>query len=279
MKNNSVLSACFQKGDFSEEWADPPNVKTEILSFLNSIYSGDIVREGFVPEKNVSVDFRGDFWHPDLSGENRVSKMLAARKRGVRLIIIGEWEWYTKKEICQSILSEALDIVEKTVYAQDCVVRRIPADDARVFLTVNHIHGFVEGDLYLGLSCRGELVQVIVVGPELRLATAKNVRVVGGFRELLSHVPDRCFPCVSHVDLSKFTGDAFFENGFTLDWTTPPRYDFFKRGVRVGREDVSQFLGDAFNPELSDDDNMARNGFVKIYDCGSLRVSLRSRNG
>lgn len=272
----------------------------EVHAFVERVYDGEVIVNSrsvippreldiVVPDKNVAIECNGDFWHSEMAGKDRnyhLNKTIATEAQGMRLIHIGEWEWYSKKDICQSIVSSALGIVDTVIYARKCDVGTVSTQEARAFLEANHLQGFVGAEWCLGLFYEGELVQMISIGRSrftqgehelLRMATRLYTRVVGGFSRLLSHTPERFFPLVSYVDRSKFTGASYRANGFIVEGFSEPGYSYVRQGERVSRyqahkSKLPSLLGDNFNPELSETDNMIRNGFVKIYDCGTMKV-------
>ena len=272
----------------------------EILDYIKSLYSGQILATDritiypqeldiYLPELKVGIEFNGDYWHSDIhkSRNYHLNKTKACEEKGIRLIHIFEYEWAHKTDICKSIIASALGKTRK-IYARNCECKPIDYNTYEVFLEENHLQGAVKSSLRFGLFHEGELVQVIGFGKSrfspqelelYRFCSKKFTTVIGGFSKLLKHSEVK--NCVSYIDRSKYTGSSYKKIGFVFDSYTPPSYVYSQIGkgtppvtrMKSQKHKLAKWLPN-FDPTLSEKDNMAVNGYHRIYNCGNIKVIL-----
>lgn len=105
-----------------------------------------------------------------------------------------------------------------------------------------------------------------------RLNCAKN----GGFDKVMKTQP---FPVVHYfVDKSKFTCSEYTEHGWKVIGETMPSYVYYKGSECIDKQceqNLMQLLGDKFNSNETPEQNLVRNGYLQVYDCGSIEVIYR----
>lgn len=274
------------------------HVEQEIYEFVKSLDSSTIQNcrkiitpqelDIYVPTKKVAVEVNGLYWHSVNNGMPKnyhLDKTEKCISLGIRLIHIFEDEWQNKQSICKSIISSSLGIYENRIYARKCIVREVSKAESKQFLEENHIQGNVNSSYRLGLYYNDELVQLITLGKSrykkgeyelYRMCTKLNTQVIGGFSKLLAHQPYDHI--ISYIDISKFTGESYVSNNFSLLYKTKPNYFYWSNNTgRVSRisaqkHKLSKFL-DNYDDYKTEIQNMSDNGFLQIYDCGNLKVS------
>ncbi len=277
------------------------SIKEKQLSkYISSIYSGEIVENDrsilkgkeldiLVPGRNLAVEFNGTYWHSSAfkSRNYHLEKTKACTERGIRLIHVFEWEWDRSQDIVQDILAGALGCYGRTVYARSCDVREVSADEYEAFLSAYHLQGAVKSSLRLGLHLDGELLMCCGWGrsrfnskeTELHRMCAKaGTRVVGGFSKLIAHSGLNRF--VSYVDVAHFTGQGYEAAGFRQIGTTPPGYRWIRNGSVLSRQQAQKsrlprLLGEDFDPDLTEVQNMENSGWCREFDCGNLKMEWR----
>lgn len=272
----------------------------QIAQFIKDAYNGEVVENSrqvikpreldiYIPEKKLAIEFNGDYWHSVDAGTPKLyhlEKTKMCEEAGIRLIHISELEWAEKRERCESLIKSALGIYERRIYARSCNVREVSSDEARAFLDANHMQGSVRSSFRLGLYEGDELVQLICIGKSrfkqgevelLRMCSKLGVQVVGGFSKLMAHQPYD--ELASYVDRSKFNGAAYAASGWELIGETPPSYRYWRVGLHeyvsrfeAQKHELAKLLGDAFNPALTERENMEAAGYARIYDCGNLKM-------
>ena len=277
--------------------------EAEIHEWLKAIYSSEILvnifsiikddtkkqLDFYIPDKQLAIEFNGDYIHSINFGKDKnyhLNKMQLCQDKGIRLIHIFEHEWNAKRDICKSIILSTLNIYEKTIYARKCEVKEVSSEEAKYFLSKNHLQGIVASNYRIGLYYNDELVQLLCFGKNrfknneielLRMCTKLNTQVIGGFSKLLKYQPYNDF--VSYIDLSKFTASSYLKNGFSILNQSAPNYKYIKgervlNRIQAQKHKLPKLLGDKFDESKTESQNMIDNGWWKVYDCGNLKLEF-----
>lgn len=245
----------------------------------------------FIPSKNIAIEFNGLYWHNDshCTKDHLIKKSLLCKDKGIRLIHIFEDEWLYKQDIVKSRLKSILTSCNN-IYARKCVIKDVNSKDARIFINNNHLQGFVGAKYNIGLYYNDELVEIMTFGgyrasvgsksiPNeyelIRLCTKLGTRVVGGANRLFKYFINTYKPSkiISYCDRRWSDGGVYFNMGFVLDHISEPNYWYIyadKRFHRYGfRKNVLHKRLKDFDVNLSEIENMRRNGYSRIWDCGN----------
>ena len=272
----------------------------ELVEYIKSIYHGQIIENDrsliapkeldiYLPEKRVALEFDGTYWHSDpIKPEGyHQQKSKACTKKHVRLIHVFEYDWVFNQDKVKSLINSALGIFEKRLYARNCVVKPIMPTEYRDFLLKYHLQDAINSRIKHGLYYQDELVSVIGFGQsrfksdELELhryCVKAGYQIIGGFSKLIKHVckEQNIEEFISYVDFAHFAGRGYKKVGFELISLTRPSYfyikgDQIKSRMQCQKHKLSAFLK-SFSEELSESENMALNGWYKVYDCGNLKL-------
>lgn len=279
------------------------NKEKELVDYVRSIYDGTIIENDrkilngkeldlYLPDLNLAIEFNGNYWHSDaiVSSTKHLEKTLGCKEKGIRLIHIFEYEWDTMQDKLKNFLKQCMGLFDHRVYARQCEVREITYSVYRDFLEQYHLQGAVNSPTRYGLFYDNELVSVIGIGQsrftkndlELhRFCVKAGWQIVGGFGKLLSAV-QHLGDIVSYIDYSKFDGKGYFATGFEEVEQTKPNFVWFKgttilKRYATQKHKLPELLGEEFNPNETEVENMTRMGFMRIYDCGNLKVILRKK--
>ncbi len=171
------------------------------------------------------------------------------------------------------------------VYARKCQVREIDALTSSRFLDSNHFQGRGSSRIKLGLYQEDELVAVMTFGKPrfakgydwelIRYASKSGVAVVGGASKLLHHFRIN-FPgsIISYSDKRWGSGGVYAAIGMMRISMSKPNYWWVKDGRRISRyqsqlKQLAELLGPAYNPALSENDNMTKCGWTRLQDKGN----------
>lgn len=282
---------CFPKHAFVSK------KETEVADWIRSIYTGTVETSNrslinpfeldiYIPDKHLAVEFDGMYWHSDRFKEKdyHQKKSILCIEKGVRLIHVPELVWDKRTRFIKSIIKNALGLTENKIYARDTQITEIDSLSYRIFLNENHMQGAIDSKYKYGLLYNGDLVSVMGFGDsrfkkneqELhRFCSKLDWNVVGGFQKLLKHSG---FHGVSYVDLNYFDGSGYKEAGFEFVSYTEPSYVWLscETGMIYSRYQTQKHklakLLEFFEPTLSETDNMLLNGYIKIYDSGTMKL-------
>ena len=270
-------------------------VEDEIFKFIKSIYHGKVIHDDrslikpleldiYIPDKKVAIEYNSVYYHSQLGKEYHLMKTEKCLENGVRLIHIFEWEWLNNRDICESIIKSALGIYDDIIYARKCSIKEVPSHEARQFLDINHIQGKINSSYRLGLYFNDELVQLICLGKSrfkkdeielLRMCTKLNTQVIGGFSRLIHHIP--YMTIISYLDRSKFDGNGYKKVGFEVVSKSSPSWFYIKNDkvmnrISAQKHKLQKLLGDKFDSNKTESQNMIDNGWLQVYDCGTIKM-------
>jgi hypothetical protein len=273
--------------------------QNEIWSFLKEMFPiEDIIVNGrkaiypleldmYIPSKNFAIEYDGVYWHSsnrsDTPKRYHINKTLMCQKKNIRLIHVLETEWISKKDIVKSIIKSKLGIYDHIIYGRKCELRELTNKEYQEFINLNHVQGYTVAPIRLGLFHNNELVACIGIGKSrfkkdemevIRFCNKLNTLVVGGLSKLIKHSGIK--ELVSYVDLRYFNGSGYEKAGFKFVSQSTPSYVYVK-GVNIlsrfqcQKHKLPVLLGDKFNSDLTEVENMTLSGYLQIYDCGTLK--------
>ena len=271
--------------------------EVQILNFIRSIYSGDVISgdwsvlgnrelDIYVPAKKLAIEFDGIYWH---SGNENKKKMLektiACEKKGISLMHIFDLEWNEKQDLIKAMIASRI-IAIKSIGARKCLIKEVSTSDYKDFITKNHFQGFAAASVKLGLFYKGQLVQIMSFAKTrfskkyeyemIRECSLSNLRVVGGKAKLLKYFKDNYNPSsiISYCDRRLFTGKSYTDLGFKEEKPSAQAYYYYnyKYGQILYNRMTFQKkkLKDLpyYSESATEQEIMEANGFLRIYDCG-----------
>lgn len=276
-------------------------LEKEITDFVKSIYSGIIIENDrtllggkeldiYLPEVNLAIEMDGLFWHNDKSGKDKtyhLEKTSDCLSQGIQLIHVFEDEWLENQEIVKDRIKSCLGLHERKIFARQCVVKAIEANESNKFLDENHLQGGDNASIRYGLFYKTELVSVMTFGKPrfndkyefelMRFCSKMGVQVVGGASKLLKNFEQECKPksLITYADKRYSIGNVYVKLGFDKVKDSEPNYWWQKNQVKLSRyqcqkHKLSSILGTSFNSDLTEEENMELNGWNRIYDCGNI---------
>lgn len=245
----------------------------------------------YIPEKKVAIEFDGVYWHSSkFSYPNfHLEKTELCDDIGVRLIHILDFYWNTKQDICKDIIKAALGKLETKISARKCIVKEIDNKTYKTFLEQYHIQGSINSSFRYGLFYKNELVQCIGLGKsrfkkdeiELhRMCTKSNIQVVGGFSKLIKNCNQKHI--ISYIDRYIYNGVSYKNSGWSFVKYTKPSYVYYKNGklynrISFQKHKLSKVL-EIYDPNKTEFENMSMNKYLRVYDCGTIKVEYNAKN-
>jgi hypothetical protein len=241
-------------------------------------------------KNKLAIEFNGLYWHrEDAAGKDyHAGKMQACNELGIDLIQVFEDEWYYKKDIVKSIISTRLGVYESRYYARKTTLVEVDSLAAGLFYDKNHIQGKIQCRKHYGLSIDGEIIAMASFGNRshlfknnndielIRFCTKLNTQVVGGLSKLLSTYKGQTIK--TYCDLRLFNGSGYKSVGFKELHISTPSYYYVKGMRRFSRFNFQKHklekVLDNFDASKSEVENMANNGYYRVFDCGNLVMIL-----
>jgi len=277
------------------------SIKSDINIEKNKRFGSDsIIREAdlYFPEYNFGIDFHGLYWHSDLMVDKNYhkEKFEHFKKLNISIIQIFENEWINKPEIVKSIIVSKLNINQTKVYARKTIIKEINNKEYQLFLEQNHIQGYVQAKVKLGMFLDSKLISVIGIGKSrfkineteiIRYCSLLNYQITGGLAKFLAHIKNnyKFENIISYIDLRYFDGSSYLNNGFVLESISNPNYYYFTKNYFYKNEFILynriQFQKhklkdklEIFDEKLSEYENMLANNYLRIFDAGNYKLRL-----
>lgn len=256
-------------------------------------YELDII----IPNKKIAIEYCGLYWHSETIRPDKnyhLNKLNLCNNAGYRLITIFEDEWKNYQTL---IKNKILHILNKSngekIFARKCKIKEIDTKTARDFCKENHIQGYGNSTIKIGLYYNNILVSVMTFSkPSLSKGCkgfhrnvwelnryCTNSIVIGGAGKLLNYFCNNYEwkEIFSFADKRWSDGNLYNKLGFDLLYETKPNYFYFntidnKRYHRFNfRKDRLSKMLEKFDPNLTEYENMVKNNYHRIWDCGNFK--------
>lgn len=265
--------------------------ETELQDFIKANYQGNTIigdramlkgkeLDIVLPDLKLAFEYNGSYWHSSAKVDKNyhINKTNAVEALGFQLIHVYE---YNDFNIVKSRILQLLGKSEK-IYARKTIVKEIswPKD----FLNENHIQGAGAPTSHnFGLFYKDNLVAVMTFAKPrfssnqefelVRYCSKLNTTVIGGASKLLKFFDPPSV--ISYAARDWSTGNLYKQLGFTLSHTTEPGYRYANHGNTLSRyacqkHKLPNLLGSVFDENLTEEENMRKANWLRIYDSGNL---------
>lgn len=248
--------------------------------------------DGYDESQKIAFEFCGLFWHsyeqnPVMKRRHR-EKYLMAKDKGIRLYTIFENEWVNSPELVKSMLLTRMGKF-KRIFARNTTVKKISSITAKNFHEHNHINGYVQSSVNIGLYQDNNLMSVMSFSKArfdrnieweiTRYSTLRGVQVIGGASKMFSFFVKTISPesVLSYADLRWGEGNVYLQMRFERLDDIAPSYFYFKHGkyklysrMMFQKSKLKQLL-ESFDDNLSEAANMSNHNYLRIYDCGHAK--------
>jgi hypothetical protein len=254
-------------------------------------------------EHSFAIEYNGLRWHSynELNKEKpnyHLNKTELCEAQGIQLYHIFENEWLDpiKKDIWTSKI-KGKQSLHKRIFARKCTIQEVQTKEAKKFLEENHLQGYSNSSIKIGLYYENELVAIATFAKPrfskqyeyelIRLASKKYFTVVGAAGKLIKHFERIYKPksLISYANRRWSLGNVYEKLGFEFSHNSKPNYFYFKEGSlelesrnKFQKHKLKSIL-ETFNEELTETENMYNNGYRKIYDCGNKIYVKEYKNG
>lgn len=255
----------------------------------------------YLPEIKLGFEVNGIYWHSVNLSDNKnqlINKTQIAHSNDIRIIHIFENQWLNNKQLILDKIKNLMKMHTYKMYARQCIIKEISLEEKNKFLNAHHIQGQDKSSVKLGLYLKDKLVAVMTFGAPrfnkqydwelIRYCTISNANVLGGFSKLLKYFKQKyCFSgykIISYRDLSWGinSNNIYTLNNFTLLNMSEPGYLWASNNTfhyltryQTQKHKLKNLLGDKFDDNLSESENMKKAGYLKIFTCGNEVYELK----
>lgn len=272
-----------------------------VRDFIEANYSGRVIINDrtvispleidvYLPDLNLGIEFNGAHWHSYVEietaeqKEKHLRKLEACEAAGIRLIQIFETDWDRHPEAVRGLLRSAVRSYDESLRASKCRLSEVSYSEEKDFLNTYHLQGHAWSSTRMGLYDRDDrLLCLMTVGKPrydrtadvelIRYCALPGVRVRGGASRILKALAPSG-RMVSYCDRAYHSGGLYGSLGFRLERTTAPGYFYHKKTRIIRRSSamkhkLPELLGDSFDPDLSEANNMFKAGYARYWNCGN----------
>lgn len=236
----------------------------------------------------LGIEINGLYWHSDdkKHKNSHINKLEMCVDKNIKLLQFWDYQVIEKTDIVMSMILSKLGLTEK-IYARKCEIREVK--ESKEFLEKNHIQGNVNSKIKLGLYYNNELVALMTFGKPrfnknydwelLRYCSKINTTVVGGFSKILKHFrKNNEGSIISYANKMFSDGNVYKQNDFKFKYDTEIGY-FYHNGSNIlsriytQKHKLKQLLIN-YDENLTESENMFRNGYLRVWDCGNRVYEL-----
>ena len=251
----------------------------------------------FVPSRRLGIEVNGLYCHSISSKDTHTTvkgdpnyhreKYQRCRDEGITLLQFTDQEIIERTDVVRSMIQHNLG-KSRRIHARKCVVVDVTSYRATEFCNRNHIRGYVNSSIRLGLEYEGELVSLLLVSKSrfergkheiTRFCSSLGVVIVGGLSRLIHHLKDRGVKhLITYADLRFGDGESYAKAGFTRLKDTHVGYGWVKNRTLYPRQAFQKHklkgLFENYDESHTEDQIMFDNGYRKFYDCGNAKYQI-----
>jgi hypothetical protein len=276
----------------------------KVFEFITSITNITVVRNDrtvlnpleldiYVPELNIAIECNGEFYHSSKfkpSNYHKIKYQLCEDK-GIQLISIWETDWRDKTDIVKSIINNRLKGDHTRIFARKTTVGLVPSDITKEFLKENHLSGYSDSSINLGLYNDDLLVSIMTFAKPrfetvindgdyemIRFANLKGYSVIGGASKILKYFEKIFEPesLLSYADCDISNGDLYDRLGFDFVHHTTPSLWYIKADQRISRSKLQKhklqkLFPDVYDESCTANDILAKKNIFSVRNTGNLK--------
>ncbi len=270
----------------------PPGVAAEINN-RTVINPAEI--DIWFPGRLVGIEINGEYWHgirPGMTAKELTYQRLRhqhkaelAKLANIKLLQFWTHEIEHKPDLIKSMIWYHLGLANR-IAARKCRKRKISNNEARDFFARSHLQGHRDALITYALYDDNDIACALSLTTHptynweiMRYAVKPYHHVVGGFSRLLAAFEHEYSPnqIITYADRRISTGGLYRQNGFTDLGATDPNYFYWKRGVRLSRQQAQKkklrsLLGANYQDNLSEVRNMLQAGYTRVFDAGHQKL-------
>ncbi len=245
----------------------------------------------FLPDNNLAIEIDGLYYHSlsnadEIIKENKqrhLFKTVKCKEQHIQLMHFTDYEWKFKNSIVKSMIMSKLNLTKK-IHARKCILGKVDAKNAKIFMEENHINGHSSAKIYKGLYFNNELVMLMTFSKPrfskettwelVRMATKLNYTVIGGIAKILKAFRDENDGSIlSYCDRRFGEGMSYFKVGFKYIRSTDVGYFWTDGNIPIKRFKTQKLNLEkwlpSFDTSKSESENMFNSKYKRFWDCGN----------
>lgn len=243
----------------------------------------------YFPNKKIGLEVNGYYFHSTRFKDKNyhLNKYKLAIEHGIQLLQFTDIDILKNTNLVKSMILAKLGIFENKIFARKCSIRHVEIPDYRAFLKENHIQGYCNANVRLGLYYNDILTSVMSFNTPrygyknnyqyelIRYSVLQNTSVVGGAKKLFKYFIKSYNPksIISFCCKDYSIGTLYTDLGFSYLKDTEPSYFYIKDYIKYSREAFQKhkLFKKLKNIDLSktEQENMISNGYSILYNCGN----------
>lgn len=267
----------------------------------------------YIPEKNIAFELDGLFWHSQGFGNKsrnyHLQKTEKCEEQNIHLIHIFSDEWENQTTLIKEKIKYLLGLQKnlKLIHPRKCEIKIITDHKIKNdFLDKNHIQGRdIASSIRLGAFFDNQLCAVMIfckprislniknqknknIFELLRFAIDNKIRCPGIASKILKYFiknfePKTIFTYADRRWSKSFDSNLYTNLGFQFmgfsqpsHWYLSPETEYKIREYRFKyrKSRLPDIFKEHFDPNLSEWENMQKNRYDRIWDCGTIKYLL-----
>jgi hypothetical protein len=285
-------------------------LEIELFNFIKDNYNRNIIENDrkligkeldvYLPDLKLAFEFNGLYWHNEINKPSDYHKIKTnlCNEKDIQLIHIYEDDWIHKQDIVKSMILNKLNLSTNKIFARKTQIIEISDNKSiRDFLNNNHIQGFTNSQIKIGLYYNTELVSIMLFGKKrksinsksnnneyemLRFCNKLNTVVIGGASKLFNYFIKTYNPTkiISYADRSYSNGNLYRRLGFTLDTITKPNYYYIINGIKKYKSSFTKsiLVKQGYDKNMTEHQIMIKRKISRIYDSGNYKFIFTKLN-
>ena len=243
----------------------------------------------YIPELNIGFEYNGCYWHSDiiLDKDYHKTKTTRFQEHGIHINHIWEYDWLHNQDLVKSMIKAKLGLTTR-VYARKCTIASVSTTEAKQFLNVNHLKGYINSKYHIGLYYNDVLMMLCSFGKSrdkssewelLRMASLQGYTIVGGFSKLLNafHNLTVCESVFSYVDRDISYGNSYLRCGFNILGYTVAGYCYVDKydmkPISRHKFKKSKLIKDGYDSTLSEFEIVdSMNRYYRVWNSGNIKM-------
>ena len=249
----------------------------------------------YIPDKKLAIECNGIRWHSDLYKDNlyHYKKYTDCANHNIKLITIWEDQVILKPNIIESIILSKLGIYKVRIGARACQIKEVSKKIAEKFASDNHIQGYINSSVRLGLYYQDELVSIMLFSKRksgmgkynndtnswelTRFCNKLHTQVIGGASKLFTFFIKKYkySEIISYASHDISNGDIYNNLNFRLNNITKTSYWYIDKNTmtRYHRLNFSkkQLVKRGYDENKTEFQIMNSLNYYRIYDTGQSK--------